>query len=76
VAEGRRLSRAAALDRLIARHLDAAIFGTPRGLCRLFNVPPAELAVCVGGLVRRGRVLETAVEGWPGRWLVAAAALR
>ena len=75
VAEGRRLSRGAALERLVTRYLDAAVFGTPRGLCRLFGIPAADLAVCISRLVQRGRVLDTTVQGWPGRWLVAAAAL-
>src|SRR5881409_365101 len=76
VAEGRRLARAAALDRLLARYLDTAVFTTSRGVARLFGVPVAEVAGCVARLIRRGVVVETAVEGWPGRWLVTAAAIR
>ena len=75
VAEGRRLSRGAALERLVSRYLDAAVFGTSRGLCRLFGVSAAELATCIGRLVQRGRIVDTPVHGWPGRWLIAAAAL-
>jgi winged helix DNA-binding protein len=76
VAEGRRLSRAAALDRLLTRYLDAAVFSTSRGLARLFGLPAADVAACATRLIRRGVVVETAVAGWPGDWLVAAAALR
>ena len=76
VAEGRRLSRAAALDRLLARYVDTAVFTTSRGLARLFGVPGAEVTGGVARLIRRGVVVETAVEGWPGRWLVTAAAIR
>jgi hypothetical protein len=75
VAEGRRLSRRVALDRLVARYLDAAIFSTSRGLGRLFGVHAAEIADSVARLARRGALVETAVEGWAGRWVVAAAAL-
>jgi hypothetical protein len=76
VAEGRRLSRAAALDRLVMRYLDGVVFATARGLGRLFGIPAAEVAACVGRLVRRGVVIDCTVEGWPGRWLISAAALR
>ena len=76
VAEGRRLSRAAALDRLVTRYLDTAVFSTSRGLARLFGLPSADVAGCVTRLIRRGAVVETAVAGWPGDWLVAAAAIR
>src|SRR3989442_14451495 len=69
VAEGRRLARAAALDRLLARYLDTAGFPTSRGVARLFGVPVAEVAGCVARLIRRGVGGGTAVEGWPGRGL-------
>jgi len=36
----------------------------------------AEVTGGVARLIRRGVVVETAVEGWPGRWLVTAAAIR
>jgi len=52
------------------------VFTTSRGVARLFGVPVAEVAGCVARLIRRGVVVETAVEGWPGRWLVTAAAIR
>jgi len=76
VAEGRRLSRAAALDRLVARYLESAIFSTVRGLARLFGIPAGELGECIRRLTRRGVIVETAVDGWSGRWVLATAALR
>ena len=71
VAEGRRLSRAAALDRLVARYLETAVFANMRGVARLFGVPLAEIVDSVRRLTRRGVVIETAVAGWPGLWLLA-----
>ncbi len=76
VAEGRRLSRAAALDRLVMRYLDTAVFSTSRGLARLFGLPAADVAACITRLIRRGAIVETAVAGWAGDWLVATAAIR
>jgi hypothetical protein len=76
VREGRRLSRAAALDRLVGRYLGGAVFGTARGLARLFGVPADEIRGCLARLGRRGVVVETPVEGWSGRWLLAPSALR
>jgi hypothetical protein len=75
-AEGRRLARPAALDRLVARYVETAVFTTPRILARLFALPAAEVAGSLERLARRGALLETGVEGWPGRWLVAASAAR
>jgi hypothetical protein len=76
VADGRRLSRSVALDRLVARYLDTAIFGTAPGLGRLFRIPAAEMADCVRRLAGRGIVVETVVDEWPGRWLVTSGAIR
>jgi hypothetical protein len=70
VAEGRRLSRAAALDRLVARYTAGATFTTPGRLRRIFGVPPAEVAASVARLVRAGALRDVEVAGWPGRWLV------
>jgi hypothetical protein len=75
VAEGRRLSRAAALDRLLARYLDSAVFASVRGLARLFGVGRDETATAVDRLVRRRIAVQTAVDGWPGGWLIASSAL-
>ena len=76
VAEGRRLSKTAALDRLVGRYLGAAVFATPRAIARLFGVSMSDVAACVTRLGRRGMVLETAVPGWPGRWLLDVTAIR
>ena len=57
VAEGRRLSRERALDRLIGRYLRGAVFSSPALLSRLFSVPRAEVDSAVARLVRRGRVV-------------------
>lgn len=72
VAAGRSLSRAAALDRLVARYLAAAVYTRPPVLARLFGVPRGEIEAAVIRLVRRGIALDRAVDGWPGRWLICA----
>jgi hypothetical protein len=69
-AEGRRLGRAAALDRLIARYNAGAVFTTPARLGRLLGAPAAEIAASIARLIRDGTIVETTVAGWPGRWLV------
>jgi hypothetical protein len=73
---GRRLSRAAALDRLIARYIAGAVYSREPLLARLFGVPRAEVTAAVARLVRTGVILEDAVEGWPGRWLIDAPVAR
>ena len=70
VAAGRRLSRAAALDRLIARYAAGAVYTTPVRLRRVFGVPAAEVAASVARLTRAGTLRDAAVPGWPGRWLL------
>jgi hypothetical protein len=61
-AEGRRLGRDAAIDRLIARYLGGAVYSTPALLGRLFSLGRDEIR---GALARLGRagVLTTAVAG-------------
>ncbi|MBI1734621.1 MAG: winged helix DNA-binding domain-containing protein [Candidatus Rokubacteria bacterium] len=76
VAAGRKLARAAALDRLVARYVAAAVYTGERLLARLFAVRRAEVAASVARLAKRGGlVADVAVEGWPGRWIVDAEAL-
>jgi hypothetical protein len=75
VAAGRRLSRAAAAQRLVERYARAAVFTRPGALRRLFGLSAAETAATVGALVARDALAETAVRGWPGRWLVHGSAL-
>jgi hypothetical protein len=70
VAEGRRLSRATALDRLVAHYTAGAVFTTSQRLRRIFGVSAAEIDGSVERLVRTGTLAETPVAGWPGRWLV------
>jgi hypothetical protein len=69
-AEGRRLRRAAALDRLIARYTAGAVFTSAARLRRLFGVPAAEVEASIVRLLRAQMLREAAVAGWPGRWLV------
>jgi hypothetical protein len=73
VAEGRRLSRAAALRQLVSRYLLGARYTTPRRVARLLDVPAAETEAAVAALARSGAVrADEAVAGWPGRWVVSA----
>jgi hypothetical protein len=76
VAEGRRLSRAAALDRLIERYVGAAVFTGVAALRRLFGAPREEIDASVKRLAARGAlVADCRVEGWAGLWLVSRAAI-
>jgi hypothetical protein len=73
VAEGRRLRRGAALERLLARYLAGAVYSSPGLLARLFGVPRAEVETALVRLARAGRVsAPREVSGWPGRWVVSA----
>lgn len=76
VHRGRRLSRPAALERLIERYVTAAVYTHPRSLARLFGVPVGEIETAVARLRRRGIILDAEVHGWPGSWLVSAPAAR
>ena len=73
VAEGRHLSRAAAVERLIERYTRGAVFTTERALAQLFGIASDEVARAVARL-GRSRVLraDCPVEGWPGRWIIHA----
>jgi hypothetical protein len=73
VAAGRRLSRAAALELLLAAHVHAAVYSRSLLFARLFGVPAQETEAAVARLTDRGVVDECEVAGWPGRWLVDAA---
>ncbi len=73
VAEGRRLSREAAVKRLLARYTGGAVFTTPALLARLFALPMAEVSTAVTRLVEsKALMADCLVRGWPGRWLVHA----
>jgi hypothetical protein len=75
VAAGRRLSRPVAAVRLIERYARAAVFTRPGGLRRLFGLTTEEVAAATRTLSGRGALVDTAVSGWPGRWLVHGSAL-
>jgi winged helix DNA-binding protein len=70
VAEGRRLSRSAALDRLIDRYLAGAVYTNPARLRRLFGVPADEIDAAIARLQRSGTLRDVTVAGWSGTWLV------
>ena len=70
VAEGRRLSRPAALDRLLARYVAGAVYANPWRVARLLGVPAAEIAGAVARLTRARKLVHTTIAGWPGSWLV------
>jgi hypothetical protein len=71
VAEGRALGRPAALDTLLARYLDGAVYSTPARMARLFGLGAAETAQAVSRLVKTGRARAgVEVPGWPGHWIV------
>jgi hypothetical protein len=74
VKRGRQLSRPAALDVLVARYVSAAVYTRPRLLARLFGVALPEIDAAVTRLARGKTLVETAVDGWPGRWVISATA--
>jgi len=77
VAEGRRLGRPRAIERLIERFVGGAVFTNERVLARLFRLPMAEVTGALERLVRRGTLAaDEAIDGWPGRWLVHTSARR
>jgi hypothetical protein len=72
VAEGRRLRRSAALERLLARYLEGAVYSTPALIARLFGLARAEVEATLARLERAGRVSAPLdVPGWAGRWVVS-----
>jgi hypothetical protein len=75
VAAGRRLTRTAAARCLVERYVRAAVFTRPAILRRLFGLSAAEVATTTTALAGRGVVVEMAVPGWPGRWLVHTSAV-
>ena len=70
-AEGRRMPRAAALDAVVARHAQTAVFTRLPTVRRLFGVTAEEAVASVRRLVARRVMVERDVSGLPGRWLVA-----
>ena len=72
VAEGRRLTRPAALDRLLTRYLNGAVYSTPARMARVFGLGAKETAQAVARLARAGRVrADVEVPGWPDAWVVS-----
>jgi hypothetical protein len=75
--EGRRLPRAAAVERLLDRYAAAVVFTREALVGRLFSLPAGEVSRAVDRLVRaKALIADHAVDGWPGRWLIHASALR
>jgi hypothetical protein len=73
VAEGRALGRPAALDRLLARYLEGAVYSTPARMVRLFGLRATETHQAVARLAKAGKVrVAVEVAGWPGHWVVRA----
>jgi hypothetical protein len=69
-AEGRRLRRAAALDQLLTRYVNTAVYTTPGTVSRLFAVPRADVVASAARLERAGAIRQADIPGLPGRWLV------
>ena len=64
---GRRLSRPAAVDRLLDRYLGGAVHSTAPRLARLFALPAREVAASLARLEARGRVAVEAGRGGDAR---------
>ena len=77
VATGRRLSRAAAVERILARYAAAAVFTREPLLARLFSLSADEVSRAVERLINANvLVADRAVAGRPGRWLIHTSVLR
>ena len=77
VAEGRRLSRTAAVERVIERYARGAVFTTERDLAQLFGIARDEVARAVSKLCRTTALrADCVVDGWPGRWVIHAPGAR
>jgi hypothetical protein len=73
VAEGRALGRPAALEKVLARYLDGAIYSTPGRMARIFGLSATEAAKAIARLAKSGRVrADVEVPGWPGTWVMRA----
>jgi hypothetical protein len=74
VGEGRRLSRAAAVERLVDRYLGGAVHSTLPKLARVLALPPRDVEAAVARLAARGRVaVEASSAGARHRVIVSAA---
>lgn len=75
--EGRRLRREQAVEALVARYAESAVFTTLGLMARLFGLPKEEVGEAVSRLVRRNTLVpDCHVAGWSGCWLLHASALR
>jgi hypothetical protein len=73
VAEGRRLAREAAIDRLLERYLRGAVYTTDRRLSALFGLPAGDVGASIDRLARRGAVRAGCqIVSRDGAWLVHA----
>jgi len=76
VREGRRLRRAEAVRRLVARHVGGAGWASVRAMARLFALPADEVRAAAAALARAGAlVTDVRVPGLPGDLVVASALL-
>lgn len=72
-AEGRRMRREIAAERVIERYVRGAVYTNERILARLFGLRMEEVSRAVSGLVRMKALgAGCEVDGWPGRWIVHA----
>lgn len=73
VAEGRRMRRETAVERVIERHVRGAIYTNERTLARLFGLRDEDVARAVRRLAAtKALSAGCEVDGWPGRWIVHA----
>jgi hypothetical protein len=70
VTEGRRLRREVALDRVLERYLQGAIFSSVPLLGRLFGLRRPEVEAAAARLAGNRALAVAAVPGWPGRWFL------
>jgi winged helix DNA-binding protein len=72
VAQGRRMRRPVAVERVLDRYLAGAVYSTAAQLARLFGLGRPEVDAALAALERAGRVrIGVEVAGWPGRFVVS-----
>jgi hypothetical protein len=75
-AAGRRLRRDAALGRIVARYVDAAVYATVPAIARLLGVGRREVEGALRRLAEAGRIrVDVPIAGWPGQFALSAKAL-
>ncbi len=71
VAEGRRMRREGAVERVVERYVRGAVYTNERLLARLFGLRAEEVERALARLVATKALRAGCeVEGWPGRWIV------